>query len=317
MRQKLLYILVLLAVVYGQVSRGAEPDKAEILAGQDLHIEGTAVVSHRLSSGEHILVFEDGLTMSIGANQFSSGSVVVWLYSMSEEFVGKGRGGYTAIAYLGENISVQKAATALATDLHQVATKDGRGMVVWFTVSGEVFVSADTREVADPHGSELYTRAVIALRDAGVGEQIVRAANLPVPKPPKKVEPVEPEPGKPDEPEKPKFRYPINISPAGEKPWKFESTKTPGVATLINRFYLWQKQDEEGGLLELQADYAVVFFSLDQTDPNKEKPADRRLAGYGCGQGHLPLGRCLDDEGAADDSCGRALLRLRADQSDY
>jgi len=295
MRQKLLYILVLLALSCGQVSRGAEPDKAEILAGQDLHIESTAVVSHRLSSGEHILVFEDGLAMSIGANQFSSGSVVVWLQSMSEEFVGKGRGGYRAIAYLGENISVQKAATALATDLHQVATRDGRGMVVWFTVSGEVFVSADDRKVDDPHGSELYTKAVIALRDAGVGDQIVRAANLPVPKPPKKVEPAVPGVKEPNEPEKPK--YPVNLSPAGDKPWKFESTKTPGVVTLINRFYLWQKQDEEGGLLELQADYAVVFFSLDQTDPNKEKPPAEDLLAMGAVKGIYLSGDVLMTQG--------------------
>ncbi|HLB73719.1 MAG TPA: LPS assembly protein LptD [Sedimentisphaerales bacterium] len=295
MPRKLLYILILLAAAYGHVSRSAEPDKAEILAGQDLHINGASVVSHRLSSGEHILVFTDGLTMSIGANQFSSGSAVVWLYSRPEEFGDTGRGGYTAIAYLGESISVQKSATALATDLHQVATRDGRGMVVWFTVSGEVLVSADDRKVADPHGSELYTKAVLALRDAGVGEQIVKAANLPVPKPPEKVKTVKPGVKEPNEP--PKFRYPINISPAGEKPWKFESTKTPGVATLINRFYLWQKQDEAGGLLELQADYAVVFFSLDHTDPNKEQPKAEDLLAMGAVKGIYLSGDVLMTEG--------------------
>ncbi len=294
MRQNWLYILILLAAACGRVLQAAEADKAEILAGQDLQITGASVVSHRLSSGEHILVFKDGLTMSIGANQFSSGSAVVWLYSSGVEFTGKGRGGYTAIAYLGENISVQKAATALATDVHKVATRDGRGMIVWFTVSGEVFVSADRREVADPHGGELYTKAVIALRDAGLGEQIVKAANLPVPKPPVEGEAVKPGVKEPNEPG---FRYPINISPAGEQPWRFESTKTPGVATLINRFYLWQKQDEAGGLLELQADYAVVFFSLDQTDPNKEQPKAEDLLAMGAVKGIYLSGDVLMTQG--------------------
>ncbi|MBN2271800.1 MAG: LPS-assembly protein LptD [Sedimentisphaerales bacterium] len=295
MLRKLLYILILLTAACGRLLRAEEPDKAEILAGQDLQITGASVVSHRLSSGEHILVFKDGLTMSIGANQFSSGSAVVWLYSRQEEFVGKGRGGYTAITYLAEDISVQKAATALTTDLHQVATRDGRGMVVWFTVSGEVFVSADKREVADPHGGELYTRAVIALRDAGVGEQIVKAANLPVPKPPEKVETVKPGVEEANEP--PKFRYPPNISPAGDQPLRFESTKTPGVVTLISRFYLWQKQDEKGGLLELQADYAVVFFSLDQTDPNKEQPKAEDLLAMGAAKGIYLSGDVLMTRG--------------------
>ena len=68
MRQKLLYILVALVVACAQVSWGAEGDKAALLAGQDLQLNSTAVVSHRLSSGEHILVFREGLSMSIGAN---------------------------------------------------------------------------------------------------------------------------------------------------------------------------------------------------------------------------------------------------------
>ncbi len=62
----------------------------------------------------------------------------------------------------------------------------------------------------------------------------------------------------------PRFRYPVNISPAGKAALEIESTVTEGgedVATLIGRFYLWVKQDEEGGLLELQADNAVMWYA--------------------------------------------------------
>ncbi len=59
----------------------------------------------------------------------------------------------------------------------------------------------------------------------------------------------------------PKFAYPVNISPAGEVEPKIESDEVSNIATIIGRFYLWQKQDEDGGLMELQADNAVVFRS--------------------------------------------------------
>ncbi|MGB2807151.1 MAG: LPS assembly protein LptD, partial [Sedimentisphaerales bacterium] len=58
--------------------------------------------------------------------------------------------------------------------------------------------------------------------------------------------------------------YPVNIRPAGEAALKMESTATEGgedVVTLTGRFYLWQKQDDEGGLLEFQADNAVVWYA--------------------------------------------------------
>jgi len=60
-----------------------------------------------------------------------------------------------------------------------------------------------------------------------------------------------------------KVRYPVNIAPAGDVAPKIESGKADGndVATVIGRFYLWQRVDETGGLLELQADNAVVFYS--------------------------------------------------------
>jgi hypothetical protein len=60
-----------------------------------------------------------------------------------------------------------------------------------------------------------------------------------------------------------KFRYPVNISPAGPAPLSVERTREPDgtyVVTIIDRIYLWQKQ-EKGGLLELQADSAVVWYS--------------------------------------------------------
>ncbi|MHC4621239.1 MAG: hypothetical protein ACYTEQ_26115, partial [Planctomycetota bacterium] len=58
------------------------------------------------------------------------------------------------------------------------------------------------------------------------------------------------------------FRYPVDISPAGEAAWKVERTRDANgryVESVIGRLYVSQKQDERGGLLELQADNAVIF----------------------------------------------------------
>ncbi len=69
-----------------------------------------------------------------------------------------------------------------------------------------------------------------------------------------------------------KIRYPINLAPAGEQEPNIdwggsaglaagEPAKAEQFATIIGRFYLWQKQNEQGLLFEMQADNAVVFYS--------------------------------------------------------
>ncbi|MHC4633377.1 MAG: LPS assembly protein LptD, partial [Planctomycetota bacterium] len=71
----------------------------------------------------------------------------------------------------------------------------------------------------------------------------------------------------------PRFRYPVNFRPAGKAALKMESTATEGgedVVTLIGRIYLWQKQDEEGDLLEFQADNAVIWYAEESAPREQE-----------------------------------------------
>ncbi len=83
------------------------------------------------------------------------------------------------------------------------------------------------------------------------------------------------------EPEKkPGFRYPVNPSPLGETPLKIERGDEAGIWTVTSRFYLWQKQDETGRLLEFQADNGVIFLSGDQPAADKaESDAEDILPG--------------------------------------
>lgn len=87
-----------------------------------------------------------------------------------------------------------------------------------------------------------------------------------------------------------KFKYPINISSLSTEPVKFTSQALAdgsNVATIQNKFYLWQKQDEMGGLLEFQADAAVIFYDRsnkpehpDANDVNDGVPGSAIKAAY-------------------------------------
>ncbi|MGD0785585.1 MAG: LPS assembly protein LptD [Sedimentisphaerales bacterium] len=81
----------------------------------------------------------------------------------------------------------------------------------------------------------------------------------------------------------PKFQYPVNISSATEEPIKITNenlTDGTSIATVMNRFYLWQKQDELGRLLEFQSDCAVIFYTRKTNEPNKSSdilPSDNMV----------------------------------------
>ncbi|MGB2862734.1 MAG: LPS assembly protein LptD, partial [Sedimentisphaerales bacterium] len=70
---------------------------------------------------------------------------------------------------------------------------------------------------------------------------------------------------------KPGFEYPLILSPAGEAAPKVKGDDKEKILTVIGRFYIYQKQDEKGGLLELQADNAVIFFSGQQLPAGDRK----------------------------------------------
>ncbi len=232
--------------------------KAQAFVGQDLHMTGPELISYQLSTGEHILVFSNGLSMSIGASQFSSDRAVIWLESVKTEFRGRAHIDYKVTAYLQGSVSVKEAEGAKTTDLSQMTVEEGRAMIVQFEVSGEVFVTADEREISDPRELELYAKAIASCRAMGIESRFVVEAEIPVPEVPA-VKPIE-KPVKPEAKEL-RFRYPVNIAPVDEVAPEIEWDEEKGIGTVVGRFYLWQKQDEKGGLLELQADNAVIFSS--------------------------------------------------------
>ena len=272
MRKNIQLILVLLVSVLMPPGSGwaAENDKATAFAGQDLHLQGQELISYRLSPVDHALVFQSGFSMSIGAQKFSADSAVVWLESGSPggaitESSERPRIYYEATVYLQGNVSAKKPEGASTTGLSRTVIEEGRVMAVRFDVSGEIFVTADNRKIVDPRVLELYGKAFSALQAAGIEPASAEAEPR---EPELQIEKITLE--EPGQEKKAGFEYPLRLSPV-EEATKVEFIDN--ILSVIGRFYIYQKQDEKGGLLEFQADNAVIFFS------GEELPAGDRKSG--------------------------------------
>jgi len=262
-----LSLLLLLSLAFPALVSGVElVPNPDAFVGQDLHMEGRSVISHQLSTSEHILVFREGFSMLIGANQFSSEAAVVWLIPRSAVDVestvpeklkvgDRSRIGFKAMVYLKGDLLIEKAKGALTTSLSGTVIEQDQVMAVQAGVSGEVFVTANSKRTADPRGLAIYSEAFSGLHKVGFWPTSAEAE-------PREVEFVEEEmadfSAAPEDKE-PTFRYPLHYSGIGKTAPKIEWDKNIG--TVIGRIYLWQKQDEKGRLLELQADNAVIFRS--------------------------------------------------------
>jgi len=305
MLKRRLVIMIGFSFLPAVVSLGMEKEKAGAFVGRDLHIAGGRLLSTQGRSGEHILIFEDGFSMSFGPAQLSSDEAVVLLQTVG----GRIRGGCKAKVYLKGRVDKSIVSTAGRRQkgrfrrfgIESRAIEAGRAEVVWFDVGGEVFVTSDATRRGDVWGLELYKQAVdgfeqipstlrfvvqpgAVVPDADEYRKSLSQAKQkqPARKAREEVEekqtvstdvggPLEQQPVEAaaklapleSETDKAAVMEPVNIAPAGAKEPQIESTQLPdgtSIATVIGRFYLWQKQDEAGGLLELQADNAVVYY---------------------------------------------------------
>ncbi len=285
--------------------------------GQDLHLAGDELITHQPASGRHVLVFKRGFSMSIGANHLASDGAVVWLKSVVSEYRGRVRIDYDVQVYFHGGVSLKKGFAAKTTGLSQTVLEDGRALLVRFPVTGEVFVTAQKRLVGEPDRLELYQRAVAAVEGVRYEPKLADEAQVPELAPAAKSagektleeltekKPEEetrrpgliellfpprktaPEPAEIPEEIKPAFQFPVNIAGVGDSKPRIESTKLPdgtNVASVIGRFYLWQKLDEKDNLLELQADRAVVFYVAQQLSLGAEQTGRENLLASGAVQ---------------------------------
>ncbi len=291
----------------------AERNEGSAFTGQDLRLSGHELISYQLTTGEYSLVFSGDFSLSAGGNRYSSDAAVVWLESITREYRGQTKVEYEAVVYLGGNISREIGKSARAAGISRRVIEDGEREVLRFIVSGSVFATAEKRTVKDPREMPIYKRALAVREPAGPRFVVQPEAVVPEPEPKKKPEkkvaaekkaPAEKvkeakekkprkaeeeevreadKPAEKKEPARPEvtFGYPVNFAPVGDEPLKLESMPAQdgmNVAVIGQRFYVWQKQDEEGGLLELQADKAVVYYPRDSSkEQGQEKEGTEEL----------------------------------------
>lgn len=267
--------------------------QARAFEGRDVHVTGDVIVNFTGSAGENILVIDRKFSLVAGADTFSGEKAVIWLKRTPPD------GGTVSVrAYISGGASAGRGKGTRVPGLNWQMVEPGRAMAVWFQARGEVFVTAKQIETNDVRGLDFYAEAFEAVSKIDRNFAPVFAALAPtkreppvVPTPPTTAPPAPdvehpsrlPEafgffqrlPGPPSKPaagvEKAQpqlnIRYPVNLAPAGDTEPNVEwggLGKEQNIATIIGRFYLWQKQDERGRLLEMQADAAIVFYESEK-----------------------------------------------------
>lgn len=283
-------ILAVLVCLLAQVGF-AQTGRESFFAGQDLHLAGNRMVifkSDTLEPGRNLLIFDDGFSMSIGDNHLSGNSAVVWLHTLRSNYRGQVSLDYKCQVYLQGNVTVKQGKTARTTDLNQTVIEQGQNLFVRFLVSGGVFATAQIQSTigdVELPDNQLYQDALASIKPVRFEPTIVPEAMVPVfeeiERPAEPIKPIQPtkklkqpelqpetkpQPKAPVE-EVPKYEYPVNLSGVwGIRPEITKTTAEDGsnVVTVIGRFYLWQKRDEKGTMMELQADNAVIFYGSKQ-----------------------------------------------------
>ena len=281
----------------------AEAGQAQLFGTDDLHLRGKIMSSYQVSSGEHILAFTEGFEFSLGDNHLKSNEAIVWLTSQMTEYRGAVNIDYKVKVYLQGKVAIDKGSGSKTSGLEASKTvaTGVESMVAEFTVSGEVFATAENRIEQDVRTSQLYQNALVATGQIKlVPAETPTAAETPAittkPKAKRQAAAEEAkEPGilekvfgpsveqqAPPQPPAPKFQYPVNISGLGTEPVRMTNenlTDGTNIATILNRFYLWQKRDEQGGLLEFQADSAVIFYVRSSAGEPNSTVAESLLGG--------------------------------------
>jgi len=286
----------------------AQQKADQYFTGQDLHLNARNMIICKDASfgpGANVLIFEQGFSLAIGANKFSSNKAVVWIDTVRSGYPGQTDTDYNCRIYLQGAVKVKQGTLSRSTDVEQLVLDSGQALVANFLVSGQVFATAAQQSVSssgDFEQLELYQKAVSAASPVREGPVIAKEAVVPsfeeyqgyevaevpgaaeapvqpekqrwriadifklkLPRIPQLPEP-EPEP-EPEPPVKLNFDYPVNLSGVWGVTPDIEKTTTDGknIATVIGRFYLWQKKDEKGNLIEFQADNAVIFYSSEDS----------------------------------------------------
>ena len=271
-------------------------------AGQDLHL--SAFQMRRAQSDGQIesrIILETNVEGTIGDNQFSADRAVV-LLKLCGEPSGLSEGQYyEALLYLEGNVTLKRGSRSKMAIISEPVAENAHCLAVRFFVTGQVFVSARQQETLTSKlfdSEPLYTQAVAIFRQMQGGPVPPPTAYVPRIEdrflPPHSLtvkkgaaaaaaaERRQPEvAAAPKAAEKPPSSYPIHINALWEPAPEIEKRTLPDgrqAATISGRFYLWQKREDEGLLLEFLADSAVVYYSGDSLTQTRPGPGGNEIA---------------------------------------
>jgi hypothetical protein len=284
--------------------------QAKAFAGRDVQITADKLTNYHDANGTDVLVAEGKFSITAGADTFTGERAVVWLkrspgsknvgaWCYVSDRVSAKRGAGTRLVDLnwetiekGNAIVIRFEATGeVFVTAKTIEKSDVRGGEFYnqaFAATAKVH-----KTFADECGavSPAQVSPAAAQPEQISGTNAARTSRPPARPTATPAAEVKPESGafgfldrlfgpseKPQTaiektPQQTKIKYPVNLAPAGEQEPNIEwggSTKDEGFATVIGRFYLWQKQDETGRLLEMQADDAVVFYSGEKLNTDEE-----------------------------------------------
>ena len=278
----------------------AETDgAAEYFSGQDLRFSATNVtVYENETSIDHVLIFDGHFSMEIGDNVLSSKQAIVWLKRINSGGDGSENVDYTTDVYLEGDVSVVRGKLSRTSGLSETVVEQGAAMLVSFFVSGGVFFATENRNVSNISVlgyQRIYRNALdfVQLTDKGIvidskvtlppldevvgkskaGDKALRVSDF-LETDAEKVTLVA------KREKDPQYRYPVNIAGVWEKEPDLEVTELADgkIATLTGRFYLWQKKNELGDLVEFQADNAVLFYGGESLEKSPEDSEQGFLA---------------------------------------
>jgi hypothetical protein len=311
--------LILTAIALCMLTSSAyaiDNTQAKAFAGRDVQITTDKLTNYHDANGTDVLVAEGKFLITAGADTFTGNNAVVWLkrnpgsknlgvWCYVSGWVSAKKGNGTSLVGINwETIEKGKAivirfeatgevfVTANIIKKGDVREEDFYNQAFTATANVHKTFADECGAVSPPHvtppaaqpeqisGTTRPPARPTATPAAGAKPESGAFGFLdqlfgPPQKPQTPIEKI---------PEQVKIKYPVNLAPAGEQEPNIEwggSTKGEDFATVIGRFYLWQKQDEAGRLLEMQADAAVVFYSGEKLNTGEKSDKAKDIGAKG------------------------------------
>jgi hypothetical protein len=243
--------------------------------GRDLHLTAGEILSDEAGGGQ-LLVCQGGFSMALAGRQWNSDSALIWIRTKKIAKPGGSTTSYDVQAYLKGHVSHKRTGDTQGLKIKEVAVDKGSAVVLRASISGEVFVTADTKRTASPYGLSLYKEAA-----AGFGK-----AGLDVPaSPASAVSSSAAAARKGAASTGTPTYYTVSVSSLSETPPVFELSKAGDteIITWIGRVYvLWQEQVEGASpseLIELQADSLVAWRKAGDSSPSSPGPSPTQFEG--------------------------------------